>query len=83
MNQETNHDPHDSDDKQVQVFVNNRSVTVPHKTTGRQIKSLAGVPADFKLFRVHGNHEEPIDDEERVEAHDGERFIASPTLDPS
>jgi hypothetical protein len=84
MNQQAAvHNPDTDANKEVQVFVNNKPVVVPHETTGREIKSLAGVPSDFQLFRVHGNQEDPIGDEEKIEAHQGERFIASPTLDPS
>ena len=41
----------------VGILVNNRPVEVPHRTTGAEIKTRAGVPADFELFRVEGDHE--------------------------
>jgi Multiubiquitin len=67
----------------VEILVNNQPTTVPKHTTGAAIKSLAGVPADFQLFRVTGATEHPVGDDERITVHEGERFIASPTLDPS
>lgn len=69
--------------KPVEVFVNNKPVTVPKHTTGAEIKALAGVSADFQLFRIAGDTEHPVDDDKRITVHEGERFIASPTLDPS
>jgi hypothetical protein len=67
----------------VAIIVNNRSVEVPHKTTGAEIKALAGVPADFELFRIEGDQEKPIADKEELTVHPDERFIASPVLQPS
>lgn len=68
---------------EVEITVNNKPVTVPKHTTGAQIKELAGVPADFQLFVVHGDHEDEIADDEQVTVHAKQRFIASSTLDPS
>lgn len=69
-------------DKEVTVTVNTKPVTVPHRATAAQIMSLAGVPADFTLYIVHGSNEDPVGSGD-IEVHAGERFIASPTLDPS
>jgi len=41
------------------------------------------VPATFELFRIAGKKEIPITDEEKVTVHEGEKFTASPSLDPS
>lgn len=68
--------------KEVMVSVNTKPVSVPHRTTAAEILSLAGVPADFTLYVVHGSNEDPVGSG-MIEAHEGERFIASPTLDPS
>lgn len=67
----------------VEINVNNRLVEVPHKTTGAEIKVRAGVPADFELYRVVGDHEQKIEDGEELTVHPDERFIASPVLQPS
>lgn len=67
----------------VSITVNNREVQVPRDTTGAAIKAAAGVPADFELFRVQGSREIKVGDGQRVRVRPGERFIASPTLDPS
>lgn len=67
----------------VGIIVNNRPVEVPHKTTGAEIKARAGVPADFELYRVEGDHERKIEDGQELTVHPNERFIASPVLQPS
>ncbi|MDQ5819909.1 MAG: hypothetical protein M3540_00515 [Actinomycetota bacterium] len=68
---------------EVSILVNNKAVTVPKHTTGAEIKSRAGVPATFQLFEVKGKKEEPVGDDDKVTARQGDRFIASPSLDPS
>ena len=68
---------------EVSILVNNKAVTVPKHTTGAEIKSRAGVPATFQLFEVKGKKEEPVGDDDKVTAKKGDRFIASPSLDPS
>jgi hypothetical protein len=68
---------------EVSIEVNNKPVSVPKHTTGAEIKSRAGVPATFELFRVDGKQEHPVADDEKVTVHENERFVASPSLDPS
>ncbi len=67
----------------VEIVVNGKKVSVPKHVTGAQIKSAAGVPADFDLFRVHNRKEIPVANDEQLTVTKGEKFIASPTLDPS
>jgi hypothetical protein len=67
----------------VEIVVNGKMVTVPKRITGAGIKSAAHVPADFELFRVHERKEIQVPDDEQLTVHGGEKFIASPTLDPS
>ena len=69
--------------EQVSIIVNNKPVTVTKHTTGAGIKSAAGVPTTFELFRIAGKKEIPVTDEEKVTVHEGEKFTASPSLDPS
>jgi hypothetical protein len=69
--------------EEISIEVNNKPVDVPKHTTGAEIKSRAGVPATFQLFRVEGKTEHPVDDDDKVTVHEGERFVASPSLDPS
>lgn len=73
----------DAKTDEVSILVNNKAVSVPKHTTGAEIKSRAGVPATFQLFRIEGKSEHPVADEEKVTAKEGERFVASPSLDPS
>lgn len=68
---------------EVGILVNNKAVSVPKHTTGAEIKSRAGVPATFELFEVKGKKEEPVGDDDKVTVKEGDRFIASPSLDPS
>ena len=69
--------------EEVSIVVNNKSVSVPKHTTGAGIKSAAGVPTTFELFHIKGKKEIPVTDEEKVTAHEGDKFTASPSLDPS
>lgn len=67
----------------IEILVNYRRISVPHEVTGREIKTAAHLPADFHLFRVDGQDETPIGDDQRIHVHHGERFVACPTLDPA
>jgi hypothetical protein len=67
----------------VEIEVNNKPVVVAKKTTGAEIKEKAGVAIDFQLFRIAGKTEHPVADDDEITVHAGERFVASPTLDPS
>ena len=67
----------------VVIVVNGKDVTVPTKVTGAEIKAAAGVPADFDLFRIKGRKEIPIGHDEQITVTKGDKFVASPTLDPS
>jgi Multiubiquitin len=63
--------------KEITISVNNQDVDLDSKhVTGAQIKAAAGVPADFQLFREHGQKLKQIDDDEQITVHDGERFRA-------
>ena len=64
-----------------EILVNYRAVLVPREVTGSQIKAAAGVPADFKLFRVDEEREIEIGDDQLIGVHERERFVACPTLD--
>ncbi len=60
--------------QKVEISVNNRPVVLPDDhATGAEIKSAAGVPAEFKLYDSKG-HE--IGDDKRVKIKDGDRFTA-------
>lgn len=69
--------------EEVSIVVNNKPVSVPKHTTGAGIKSAAGVPATFELFRIKDKKEIPVADEDKVTVHEGDKFTASPSLDPS
>jgi hypothetical protein len=70
-------------DHEVEITVNNKSVTVPLHTTGGEIKALAGLPPDFQLFVVRGDHEDEVGNDEKITATPRQRFMATSTLDPS
>jgi len=68
---------------EVEIMVNKRPVKVPARTTGSAIKTAAGVPADDQLFRVEGNKEIEVGDDEPIEVRHGERFVATPPIEPA
>ena len=68
---------------EVEILVNKRPVTVPARTTGSVIKDKAGVPADDELFRIEGDREIKVGDDELIEVHQGERFVATPPIEPA
>ncbi len=69
--------------REVEILVNKRPVTVPARTTGAEIKSKAEVPADDELFRIEGSKEIKVGDDQPIEVHDGERFVATPPIEPA
>ncbi len=61
------------------IYVNNKPFrTSAHDLTGSQIKSLAGVPADYELFEVRGAETVPVSDQQTVKIHEKEEFRAIP-----
>lgn len=61
------------------IFVNNNEFhTSEHQLTGAQIKALAGVPNDYELFEVKGEHTAPVGNEQVVEIHNKLHFRAIP-----
>ena len=68
---------------EVEIKVNRRPVKVPSHTTGAAIKDAAGVPADDQLFRIQGDTEVLVRSNETIEVRDGERFAATPALEPA
>jgi RNase P/RNase MRP subunit p29 len=70
-------------DKTVEILVNTKTVEVPKKTTGAEIKAKAGVDPAFQLFRVDGKTEHEVGNDEEITVHTGQVFVATPTLDPS
>jgi len=83
MNQDANsHESAELDDgakkpKPVEIEVNNQPVEMPsHTETGLAIKEKAGVPADFILYIKHGKQLDEVSDNETIELHHEEKFIA-------
>jgi hypothetical protein len=66
-----------------EIVVNYRHVRVPRDTTGSKIVAAAGLPLDFRLFRIDGSSEIPIAPDEQIRVEPHERFVACPTLDPA
>jgi Multiubiquitin len=63
--------------KTVNVFVNNREVTLPDdEVTGAQIKAAADVPLDFQLFVEHGSNLDLVDNDDEIKVHNKQRFRA-------
>jgi hypothetical protein len=68
---------------EVEIIVNKHPVKVPPRTTGAVIKDKAGAPADDQLFRIEGSKEIEIGNDEPIEVHHGERFVATPPIEPA
>lgn len=63
----------------VLIFVNDKKVSFEtDDVTGAQIKSAAGVPADYSLYRRAKGSNEPIGDAEQVDIKEGEHFFTRP-----
>ena len=56
----------------------NPFTTHDEKLTGSQIKSLAGIPPEYELFEVRGDHSVPVANTEVVHIHEGSAFRAIP-----
>jgi hypothetical protein len=70
-------DPDARKPEPVEIDVNNKPVEMPsHSETGLAIKEKAGVPADFTLYIKHGKELTEVADEEIIELHHKEKFIA-------
>jgi hypothetical protein len=73
----TSNEPAGAKPKPVEIEVNNKPVEMPsHSETGLAIKAAAGVPAEFTLYHKHGKELTEIADEQIVELHHKEKFIA-------
>ncbi len=65
---------------EITIYVNNQPFrTTEHELTGAQIKALAGIPAEYELFRVEGQNSVPVGNDERVRLHENEHFRAIPS----
>ena len=61
------------------IIVNNKEFTTEaHQLTGLELKSLAGIPADYELFLVHGGNSVPVANDELVNIHERIEFRAIP-----
>jgi len=64
---------------QFTIFVNNKEFhTDKHELTGAQIKTLAGIPADYELYEVKGDQTVPIGNDQVVRIHNDIHFRAIP-----
>ncbi len=69
----------DNQHPQFTILVNNVEFTTSeHQLTGAQIKSLAGVPADYELFEVRGDQTVPVGNDEVLHIHNNMHFRAIP-----
>jgi beta-xylosidase len=70
-------------ERDVQITVNTKPVTVPMQTSGADIKSRAHVDPNWQLFRIQGDHEIEVGNDQSVHATPNEKFIATPVLEPA
>ncbi len=68
---------------EVEIEVNYRRVRVAQRVTGAAIKAAAHVDPTFDLYRVEGEDEVLIENEEEIEVHHGAKFVATPGLEPA
>jgi hypothetical protein len=72
--------PSEHEIHKITISVNNQSFqTSEEELAGGQIKSLAGIPAEYELFRVEGQKSFPVGNDERVHLHENENFRAIPS----
>ena len=75
IDMENEHQSHE-----ITIYVNNKPFkTTEHELTGAQIKSRAGIPPEYELFRVEGQNSVPVGNDERVHLHEKEHFRAIPS----
>lgn len=63
----------------ITVIVQQRCFVAAGSRTGRQIKELAGIPADFTLYRKAKGGNELISDDDPIDIRDGDHFFARPS----
>jgi len=65
---------------EIRIYVNNQPFeTAEDELAGSQIKALAGIPAEYELFRVEGQNSVPVGNDQRVRLHENEHFRAIPS----
>ncbi len=69
--------------EEVGIEVNYRTVRVLREVTGAEIKVAARLELTFELYRIHGEDEILIANDERITVHAGEKFVATPGLEPA
>lgn len=63
----------------VRIFMNDRPFELPKgKYMGSELKASTDVPAGDLLYRITGNNREEIGDQQSVEIHQDEHFVAVP-----
>lgn len=63
----------------ITVTVNGSPVVLTERTvTGATLKAMAGVPADYELYEVHGASTKAVADTDTVHVHQGSEFRAIP-----
>jgi hypothetical protein len=68
---------------EVEIEVNYRFVKVPQHVTGVAIKVAARIDPTFDLYRIEGDEEFPVGNDEEIEVHHGAKFVATPGLEPA
>jgi hypothetical protein len=63
-------------ERQVTILVNNKPVEVPRHTTGLEIKQAAGVLPEFKLYLRRGANLDEIANDQALQVHEREQFVA-------
>lgn len=72
-----------TDGHKVEIEVNYRRVRVPERVTGAAIKVAAHIDPTFDLYRIEGDDEIPVGNDEEIEVRHGAKFVATPGLEPA
>jgi len=65
----------------LEIIINGKDYRIKSDDlTGAQIKTIADIPAGDILYRLIGEHRREVGDSERLELHNGEKFVSVPNV---
>lgn len=69
------------DRDRIEIKINGQTYRVgSDDMTGAQIKALANIPPGDLLYQLIGDERRRIEDTERLELHNGEKFVSVPQV---
>lgn len=68
-------------ERHLEITINGRKYEIQtDDLTGAQIKTLGDIPPGDILYRLVGDHRHEVGDAERLELHNGEKFVSVPRV---